>query len=378
MATVWQARPEFPFTDRDYGTLLTVFSLAYAFSAPFMGWFLDRVGLNVGITVSVSVWALASFGTGFVHGFNELLLCRALLGVAEASGVSAVGKAVGMYLLPPERAVGSAMGQLGLSLGAGLAPRFAVFFAYQHSWRWAFYAAGGLSLLWIPVWLYTSSRIAPTADMHAKHENSWELALDPRLWAMVVANFVSMTVYSLWTNWSPRYLVLQHHLRPEEAANYSWIVPIAGYVGAVLGGSLSWRLIRRGMQPVEARKRVCLISACALLITVAIPAMPTPALATLGMSLSFLLIGAWSTNLYTIPVDLYGAGRAAFGVGALVFAYGAMQSVVSVPLGDVIKEHGFGPVCTTFGFLPLLAYGVLAAVIRTPRRKAEPVLVGAR
>src|SRR5437868_10245815 len=88
MVDIWRSRPDFPFTYSDYGILLSVFSLAYAISAPFMGWFLDRVGLNLGITISVLVWALASFGTGFVHGFHELLLCRALLGVAEASGVA--------------------------------------------------------------------------------------------------------------------------------------------------------------------------------------------------------------------------------------------------------------------------------------------------
>jgi len=108
MVDIWRSRPDFPFTYSDYGILLSVFSLAYAVSAPFMGWFLDRVGLNVGITISVCAWSLASIGTGFVHGFHELLLCRALLGVAEASGVSAVGKMVGMYLRPEERAVGSA------------------------------------------------------------------------------------------------------------------------------------------------------------------------------------------------------------------------------------------------------------------------------
>ncbi len=98
-----------------------------------------------------------------VHGFGALLACRAVLGVAEASGIAAVGKAIGMYLRSPERSVGTAMSQLGLSLGGGLAPHFAVYFAYQHSWRWAFYAAGGLSLLWIPLWLITSHLIRPLA-----------------------------------------------------------------------------------------------------------------------------------------------------------------------------------------------------------------------
>ena len=97
--------------------------------------------------------AIASVGSGFSHNVHELLLWRSLLGVAEASGVSAVGKAVGLYLFPEERAVGSAMGQLGLSLGAGLAPGVAVYFAYQYSWRWTFFAVGILSLAWIPVWL---------------------------------------------------------------------------------------------------------------------------------------------------------------------------------------------------------------------------------
>src|SRR5690349_687983 len=94
MVDIWRNKPDFPFTYADYGTLLSVFSLAYAISAPFMGWFLDRAGLNRGISISVAVWAIASLGTGMVHGFGLLLVCRAILGVAEASGIAAVGKAI--------------------------------------------------------------------------------------------------------------------------------------------------------------------------------------------------------------------------------------------------------------------------------------------
>jgi ACS family hexuronate transporter-like MFS transporter len=358
MVTIWRShQPGFSFTSDDYGYALSAFSIAYAVSALLIGWFVDRVGLNRGSAISVAVWAIASFGTGMSHNLGELLLWRALLGVAEASGVSAVGKAVGMYLPPKERATGTAMSQLGLSLGAGLAPRFAVFFAYQYDWSWAFYAAGIISLAWIPIWLATARLIPPTVEAAppgGKH--SFALLADPKMWALIGANFLSMTIYSLWTNWSPTYLVHVHHLSPQQASHYTPVVPICGYFGALAGGSLSWRLINKGMKPVAACKRACLIAAVLLLGTMTIPLLPTPALATAGMSLSYFLICAWSTNHYTLPIDIYGAGRSAFAIGGLIFAYGAMQAVVSPPLGAIIERYGFQPVCFTFALFPILAY----------------------
>jgi ACS family hexuronate transporter-like MFS transporter len=362
MVDIWRAHPEFPFDYSRYGELLAAFSIAYALSAPFMGWFLDRVGLTRGICISVAVWAVASFGTARVHSFEELLWWRALLGAAEASGVSAMGKVSGGYLLPEERALGAATQQLGLSIGAGLAPRFAVFFAYGYSWRWAFAGAGALSLAWIPVWILTERLIPPSVQPATERSAAGvvrELLRDSRLWALMAANALGMTVYSLWTNWAPTYLIRTYHLTPPQAASYTWLIPLSAYFGAFAGGSLSFWWIRRGVAPVAARRRACLVSATAALVTAALPWASTAALATAGISASFFLVTAWSTNLYTIPVDLYGAGRAAFGVSALVFAYGAMQAVVSRPLGVIIERFGFTPVTLVVAFLPLLSCGLL-------------------
>jgi ACS family hexuronate transporter-like MFS transporter len=357
MVDIWRAHPEFPFTYDDYGLLLSVFSIAYAVSALFVGWFVDRAGLNRGAGFAVALWAIASFGTGASHSVRELLIWRALLGVSEASAIAAVTKAVAMYLLPPERAVGQAMSQLGLSLGAGIAPGFAVYFSYHYSWHWAFYAAGILSLAWIPLWLATSRVIpiaAPPKPGRAAH--SFALLRDPKLWALIVANMLGMTVYSLWANWAPTYLIHVHHLTPAEAAHYTWIVPISGYAGALLGGVISWQLIRKGRSPIAARKRACFVATLFLLGTAAVPLAPSPALATLGMSLSYAWACAWSVNHYTLPIDLYGAGRAAFGGASLVFAYGIMQAIISRPLADAIQNYGFAPVCFLFAILPIAGY----------------------
>ncbi len=357
MVDIWRAHPEFPFTYDDYGLLLSVFSIAYALSALFVGWFVDRVGLNRGAGYAVALWAVASFGTGASHSVHQLLLWRALLGISEAGAIAAVTKAIAMYLLPPERAVGQATSQLGLSLGAGIAPAFAVYFSYRYSWHWAFYAAGLLSLAWIPLWLATARKIPPAAlPKSGTASHSFGLLRDPKLWALMIANMLGMTVYSLWANWAPTFLIRVHHLTPPQASHYTWIVPLTGYLGALLGGAISWRLVRSGRSPVAARKRACLLSAIFLLATMAVPFLPSPALATAGMSFSFFWVCAWSTNHYTLPIDIYGAGRAAFGGASLVFAYGVMQSFISRPLAAVIERYGFGMVCLTFAWLPIASY----------------------
>jgi len=357
MVDIWRTSgrlsPGFAFDYAGYGLVLAVFSIAYALSAPFMGWFLDRVGLNTGMATSVAVWAVASFGTGTVHSFRELLLWRALLGIAEAAGVSAQAKVSGMYLLPEERALGAATQQLGISIGAGLAPAFTVFFAYNYSWRWTFFAAACASVLWVPLWLGTARAIPAAVDRVARSRHAFELIRDGRLWTLMAANALGMTLYSLWTNWAPTYLVRVHRLTPPQAARYTWAVPVAAYFGAFAGGSLSWWWIRHGASAVVARKRACLVGSALAVITAAVPLMPTPLLATAGMSLSLFLVASWSTNLYTLPIDLYGAGRAAFGVSALVCSYGLMQALLSRPLGQAIERYGFAPACLTLAALPL-------------------------
>jgi len=360
MAEVWTSRHDFAFTPSDYGHLVQYFSIAYAATALFIGSFIDRVGLNKGATLSVAVWGIASFGSGMSHSVEQLLFWRIVLGAAEASGVTAVGKAVSLYLYPKEQAVGQAMGQLGLSLGAGLAPGFAIYFAYQHDWRWTFYAVGIMSFAWIPIWLLTSRAIPPTVSrVHTAHKHSFHLLKDPKLWALIVGNFLAMTVYSLWTNWSPRYLVRMHRLTPAQTAHYTWIIPICGYFGAMVGGSLSWRFIHRGMTPVAAHKRSCMIAAFLLLATAAIPLLPTPFLATVGMCISFFLVASWSTNHYTLPIDIYGPSRSAFGVSGLILGYGLMQFVVSAPVASISDRYGFAPVCVAFACMPLCSYAIV-------------------
>ncbi len=115
-------RAEFHLTNAGYGQVLAVFSISYAACSPVAGLLIDRFGLNRGISLGVGLWSLAGVATGFVRNLAGLLSCRAVLGAAESSGVPAVGKALHKYLPAKERALGNALSQIGLSVGAIVAP----------------------------------------------------------------------------------------------------------------------------------------------------------------------------------------------------------------------------------------------------------------
>src|SRR5258706_235994 len=80
-------KSEFHIGNTEYGQLISVFSIVYAFMAPLAGLFIDRVGLNAGVSIAVLVWSIAGAATGLTNSFRGLMACRAVLCVAEAAGI---------------------------------------------------------------------------------------------------------------------------------------------------------------------------------------------------------------------------------------------------------------------------------------------------
>jgi ACS family hexuronate transporter-like MFS transporter len=354
-------RSEFDLSNADYGFLLSAFSIAYAVSAPLSGWFIDRVGLSRGIVIVVTLWSLLGAGTGLVYGFLGLLFFRAGLGVVQAGGVPATGKATAIYLPPRERALGTATTQIGLSLGAIAAPLVVSWLSGSYGWRSAFVLTGVCGLLWVPLWLVTARRISPLA-VASEPAATPPLALlrDRRLWGLIIATVLYMSLYSLWSNWTTVYLVEEQGLT-QQAANrtLAWIPPIFANLGGLFGGWLALRWIRGGVPVLQARMRVNRWSALVLLLTAAVPFIPSTGAATALICLSFFWVTAMSVNVYAMPLDIFGAWSAALAVSTLTGAYGLMQTFVSPLIGVAIDHYGFQPVCLVGAALPLAAVVVL-------------------
>jgi len=350
---------EFQLSNTQFGLIGSAFSLTYAVSAPFAGMLIDRFGLNRAISYAVGLWSCAGMATGLTSGLAGLVGCRAVLGMAEAAGIPAAGKAIHTYLRPGERALGNAVNQAGVSLGSVVAPLLATWIALHSGWRNAFLVTGALGLLWIPLWLRVA-RSAPVAEEPARDSGVVRAMLhDRRLWIFAAANAISMVGYFFWGLWTSKYMVTVYGLTLGQAAWYVWIPPVFASCGGFLGGWLSLRLVNRGVPAPAARFRVCLAAGVLSLATAALPWAESPAWASAGISLSIFAVAAFSVNMYTLPLDTFGAAPAGFAISILVSSYGAISTVLGPALGAVIDSHGYAPVTTLLAFTPLLACALL-------------------
>jgi ACS family hexuronate transporter-like MFS transporter len=350
-------RSEFHLSHTEYGWIVAAFNLTYAVSAPFAGMLVDRLGLNLAASLAVGLWSGAGIATGFTRGLSGLAACRSVLGVAEAAGIPAAGKAIHLYLRPAERALGNGLNQVGVSLGLVLAPPIATWLAVRGGWRQAFVVTGVLGLIWIPLWNWMA-RVAGRAAVQKPDHGGLDILRDRRLWVFVVANALSMVTYSLWTNWTTLYLVDVHRLTVAEAASYAWVPPLFAALGGSVGGWLSLVWINRGLAPARGRFRVCLVAAVLSIATAAIPVSHSVAWTTAGISLSFFAVAAFSVNMYSLPLDVFGGARAAFAVSMLTCSAG-VAGLISPAIGRIVDLHGYAPVTAIASTVLLAACGVL-------------------
>jgi len=357
----------FHLSNTQYGTLVSAFSLAYAVTTPFAGLFVDRIGLNAAVITAIAMWSAASISTGAVTGYGGLLISRASLGLGEACALPILSKANASYMRPSEWGLANAAGSVTVTIGSVAAPLLVAWVAPSYGWRSVFVVSGSLGLLWLVLWWFTARRIPRNVEPAVASPliPLRKMLRDRRLLGTAVAYALVMTVFILWLNWTTVYLVQVHHLTQTAAnRNFAWIPPIFGTLGGLFSGWLAFHWIRRGMDALQARVRICILCAPLFIITAVIPYLHSASLAIGAVALSLFACQSVIGSLNVIPLDLFGLGRAAFSISLLGCAYSLMQTFVSPLIGASVDHFGFSAVCTTVAVLPLVGVWILRGTVK--------------
>lgn len=376
---------EFHWTDSDYGTITSIFSLAYAVSMLFAGRFVDKMGTKKGYAWAIAVWSLAAMlhalcglatewwtgipdADGLTNASGTIVatisvvsvvmfvIARILLAFGESANFPAAIKATAEYFPKRDRAFATGVFNSGANVGAILAPITVPFMAEAWGWETAFLVIGAVGFLWLAAWLIFYKPLESNkkvndaekayinqddeidkvvADETVKIEKmTFRQALKfKQTWAFAFGKFMTDGVWWFFLFWTPAYLKAEYGMLPSEVALPIGVLYTITVFGSVYGGKFPTFFINKGMNPYAGRMRAMLIIAFFPLLVLL--AQPFGHIALLGNNafwIPVLLIGiggsahqAWSANIFTTVGDMFPKSAVAtiVGIGGMAGGIGS-------------------------------------------------------
>jgi MFS transporter, ACS family, hexuronate transporter len=260
---------EFALTQEQYGNVEKVFGYAFAAGSLLFGWLADRMAVRWLYAAVLALWSVAGFATGFVRNYDELLVCRSLLGFFEAGHWPCAVRTTRMLLEPRERSLGNGLLQSGASFGAILTPLImnALMTPQLSTWRVPFQVVGAIGLLWIIPWLLLLKRedvpAARVTTEHAAATTFWTVIFSRRMMIVLFVITCINTTWQIMRAWLPKILQEGRGYSETHALyfNSAWFA--ATDVGCLGAGALAAWLAKRHLSVHGARAVV--FAGCAAL-----------------------------------------------------------------------------------------------------------------
>ncbi|MBC7898091.1 MAG: MFS transporter [Cytophagaceae bacterium] len=371
---------ELGWTETDYGSIVSWFSLTYAVGLLLTGRLMDRIGVRTGLAAAIVVWSLAAMGHALARGVAGFSLARAALGIGEAGNFPAAVKTVAEWFPKKERALAIGIFNAGTNVGAIIAPIVVPWIAVTWGWREAFVATGAVGFAWLIAWLaiYRSPESHPrvsAAELAYIRRDGEEasggpvpwgrLFADRQAWAFIVGKAFTDPVWYFYLFWLPKFLDTSYGVKLTGVAGPLIAIYLLADVGSVAGGWTSSRMISAGWSVNRARKTAMLLAA--ILIA---PTGFAPSAGTLWMAVSLVAVAAaahqwWSANLYCIVSDMYPKRMVATVVGMGGFA-GSMAGFAAQRMtGRLLDATGgnYTAIFAVCGGTYLVALGVIHLLV---------------
>src|SRR5216683_960954 len=334
---------ELGLSNTELGLALSAFSWSYAVFQIIGGWFGDRFGPRVTLAACAAIWTVTTIATGFIGGLASLF---------------------GNAVTPPIVAA------LILTL----------------SWRASFIVLGGLSAVWVVVWLYyfrDSPRdhagvTAAELDRLPDHGHHAKAAVAPVRWGPLLRRMgPTALVYFCygWTGWLyftwlPTFFLNGYNLNIKNSALFAAGVFLAGVVGDTLGGIVSDRLLKRtGSLAVARSYLISAVMVGSLLCLVPVLFVKDLVVISLCLSAAFFFLEMVIGPIWAVPMDVapLHAGTAS---GVLNFGAAIAGIITPIVFGLIVDLTGNWTLPFA-GSIALLLVGAVLALRIHPERPLD-------
>ena len=372
-------KAEFSLDDVGYSRLVNIFAICYAAMYPVAGWLVDRFGARGIMLTGIIGWSIACLGAGLTKTFGQLAFFRGMLGLAEPLAYPAQLRAVTAWFPGGLRATANSLCVAGGSIGAIIAPPLVAWLALKFNWHLSFVIPGVIGLIVAIAWwlIYrdpppeVASRISAASD--ASPSFSWpQLWRTRTLWGILLCRFVSDPVWYFCLFWLPGYLQEKSGLTLQEIGMSGWIPFLAADLGGV--GSAAWsdRMVKRGVEPLRARKIMLTAAGVCAPVCALTPHLPHAA-ATLVL---FSIVGAvclsWLFSLSVVIAETFPAANVGSVMG-IAAGFGAAGAIVfNAYVGKMMQTVGASQIFAIMAVLHPLAVLVLWTMVRPEKPNPAP------
>ncbi len=358
---------ELGLSDLAYSRILTAFLAAYTVMYVGSGLLVDRFGTRWSMAAFVGWWSTANILHAAVTGPWSLGGFRMMLGIGESGNFMAAFKAISEWYEPKQRAFVNGLVQAGASVGGILAPPVITWITLRWGWRMAFVVTGSLGFFWIAGWLAAYRHAPPHVDVKSRSTGRWrEMLRYEQTWGLFLARFFSDPVWWFYLFWLPKYLVDQRGFTLAEMGMLAWMPYLSADIGALAGGALSDRLVRRGWDVIRARKAGMLPFAMLMPLSVMVAYTPSRSLSLALICVVTFAHMAWKTNLTTLTNDIYPVEVVGSVAGIVAFGNGLGGTLFTAAVGIVVQYFGYDSVFIVMGCLHPFAYLLLGRLVRGP------------
>jgi ACS family D-galactonate transporter-like MFS transporter len=257
----------------EMGIVLSAFLWTYFLLQVPSGIALDRWGVRYVFGGAAVLWGAATMLTATITSAGSLLFWRVLLGVGEAPSAPAGTKVLAQWLPDQERGFAGSVNIAGVPLGVFVGSPLISWLLTSYSWQMVFIVTGLLAILWGLGWMayyHLPTQHAGANDTERNHilannarlnrndvpeQASWgQLLTNRNVLGLALGHATLLFNLYFFITWLPTYLIEQHHMTMIHTGIYGSIPWFFGLLGALIGGSASDRLVRRGWPLMRARK----------------------------------------------------------------------------------------------------------------------------
>jgi len=365
----------------DYGNIVTAFQAAYAIGFLIMGWMIDKFGPKIGYAIAITIWTVGHIAHGFASSIGTFMAARVVLGVGEAGHFPAVVRASSEWFPQKERSYAIGWVNSATTIGVILtAPTIALLMiTFGLDWRETFIYSGlfGFVLLGLWLWLYSnpreSGKVSEAELAWIEHDPpekieqiGWSRLLQKReAWAFASAKFLTDPVWFLMLFWLPKYFSSTYDVDLKVVLLPMIIMYLLSDVGSIGGGWISSKLIQKGRTPNFARKTTMLLSGCCVLPLLFVTSIDNMWLAVLLIGIALAGHQSFSTNLLSIPPDMFPKRAVGSAIGLGGFAGGIGGMIMAKSTGMVLDSTGGNytlifAACTVVYFLAVASVHLLS------------------